>query len=129
MLRQYLMILRTLWFGGVWIAAYLVRPLLEQRGFFPHHGVEIVHAVMGMGVAVAIVMLFLMIMKGMLLIRQLPTQLIIVMGLLSLSYFAFMPWWRLQMIIVHMVAILALVSIFIAPSSVIRREKRSTRQV
>lgn len=121
MLRQYLMILRTLWFGGIWVTAYLVRPLLEQRGFFPHHGMEVIHAVMGMGVAVAVVMLGLMALRGLFLWRQLPTQLVIAMGILSMTYFAFMPWWRLQMLFVHMVAILALVSVFAAPSSMIKR--------
>ena len=122
MLRQYLMTLRTLWFGGLWITAYLVRPLLEQQGYFPHHGMEIIHATMGMGAGAGILMLLMMLVRRVFFWRQLPTQLLCWMTVLSLVYFLFMPWWRLQMLFVHMVAVLALVMVFVAPSNIVRRE-------
>ena len=113
MLRQYLLIIRTFWFGGLWMVTYLARPLLEQQGYFPHHGIELVHATMGVGIACGITMFFFWGIDRKLNLRRLEQQLILILIVLSALYFTVMPYWRLQMIVVHMSALIALVTIYI----------------
>lgn len=119
MLRQYLMLFRTLWLGIIWSCAYIVRPVLEQKGYFPHHGIDVVHASVGIGAVCGALMLLMVLVQKAFNWRQLPQQLILIMLLMSLMYFALMPWWKLQMMLLHALAVLGLIWILLAPGKVI----------
>lgn len=123
MVRQYLILFRTFWLGGLWSCAYVVRPLLEHRGFFPQHGMDVMHVMVGLGVVCGGLILLLGLLFHALSWRQLPVQLISIMTFLSLLYFAFMPWWKLQMMLVHSISVLGLIWLLIAPLSVVRRDR------
>ncbi|MCA6064566.1 hypothetical protein [Thalassolituus marinus] len=123
MIRQYLILLRTFWLGGLWSAAYLVRPLLEHRGFFPQHGLEVMHAVVGIGAVCGILIFLLARMSGPLLWSESPLQLLLVMVLLSFCYFGLLPWWKLQMIVVHAMSVLGVIWLWKAPALVVRKDR------
>lgn len=116
---DYLLLLRSAWLGGLLTCLYLVRPVLEHHGYFPHHGMEVMHWLAGAG----LVMGFLMVTAGMSrrLFRtsQLGSRLILLMMLLSGVYFGFMPWWKLQMILLQVQAALAVLWIWVAPRQVL----------
>lgn len=122
MLRQYLILLRTLWLGGLWSAAYVVRPLLEHRGFFPQHGIEVLHVVVGVGIACGVLTLLLAAAYRALHWQELPLRLLMVLLVMSLLYFGLMPWWKLQMMLVHAMSALGVLWLLLAPRSVIRRD-------
>jgi hypothetical protein len=122
MVRHYLILFRTFWLGGLWACAYVVRPLLEHRGFFPQHGMDVMHVMVGLGAVSGGLILLLGLLFRALSWRQLPVQLVLIMTFLSLVYFAFMPWWKLQMILVHAISLLGLAWLLIAPLTVIRRD-------
>ncbi|MDK2777745.1 MAG: hypothetical protein KYX62_08800 [Pseudomonadota bacterium] len=124
MTSHYLILLRTFWLGGLWVCAYLVRPLLEQRGFFPQHGIEVMHVMVGLGVICGVLMFMLALMAGVLHWRETPVQLLLVMILLSLMYFALLPWWKLQMMLLHALSVLGLIWLLMAPVSVLHRDRR-----
>ncbi len=126
MIRQYLILLRTFWLGGLWSAAYLVRPLLEHRGFFPQHGLEVMHAVVGIGAVCGILIFLLARMSGPLLWSESPLQLLLVMLLLSFCYFGLLPWWKLQMIVVHAMSVLGVIWLWKAPALVVRKDRYRT---
>jgi predicted MFS family arabinose efflux permease len=126
MIRQYLILLRTFWLGGLWTAAYLVRPLLEHRGFFPQHGLEVMHAVVGIGAVCGILIFLLARMSGPLLWSESPLQLLLVMLLLSFCYFGLLPWWKLQMIVVHAMSVLGVIWLWKAPALVVRKDRYRT---
>ena len=123
MIRQYLILLRTFWLGGLWTAAYLVRPLLEHRGFFPQHGLEVMHAVVGIGAVCGILIFLLARMSGPLFWSESPLQLLLVMVLLSFCYFGLLPWWKLQMIVVHAMSVLGVIWLWKAPALVVRKDR------
>jgi len=123
MIRQYLILLRTFWLGGLWSAAYLVRPLLEHRGFFPQHGLEVMHAVVGIGAVCGILIFLLARMSGPLFWSESPLQLLLVMVLLSFCYFGLLPWWKLQMIVVHAMSVLGVIWLWKAPALVVRKDR------
>lgn len=123
MTSHYLILLRTFWLGGLWVCAYLVRPLLEQRGFFPQHGIEVMHVMVGLGVICGVLMFMLALMAGVLHWRETPVQLLLVMILLSLMYFALLPWWKLQMMLLHALSVLGLIWLLMAPVSVLHRDR------
>lgn len=123
MIRQYLILLRTFWLGGLWSSAYLVRPLLEQRGFFPQHGLEVMHVMVGIGALCGILIFVLARMSGPLLWKESPLQLLMVMLLLSFLYFALLPWWKLQMVLVHAMSVLGVLWLLKAPVSVICKDR------
>ncbi len=123
MTSHYLILLRTFWLGGLWVCAYLVRPLLQQRGFFPQHGIEIMHVMVGLGVICGVLMLMLALMTGVLHWRETPVQLLLIMILLSLMYFALLPWWKLQMMMLHALSALGLIWLLMAPASVLHRDR------
>lgn len=119
MVRDYLMVLRTLWLGGIWVCAWLVRPLLEQQGYFPHHGLVVMHWMVALGVAVAALMVVLAAFGRILQWDSRAVQLLLVMLLLSLLYFGLMPWWKLQMMVLHALCVLGAVWVMLAPRSVL----------
>jgi len=122
MVRHYLILIRTFWLGGLWSCAYLVRPLLEHRGFFPLHGIEIMHVMTGTGAVCGLLIMLLARFSGPLRWRETPLQLLLVMILLSLMYFALLPWWKLQMMLVHALSVLGVIWLLMAPVSVVRRD-------
>ena len=122
MIRHYLILFRTFWLGGLWACAYVVRPLLEHRGFFPQHGMDVMHVMVGLGGVAGCVILLMSRLFHTLSLRQLPVQLVLIMTFLSLVYFAFMPWWKLQMMLMHAISVLGVAWLLIAPVSVIRRD-------
>ncbi|MCD8520740.1 MAG: hypothetical protein LRY66_02090 [Saccharospirillaceae bacterium] len=123
MVRHYLFLFRTFWLGGLWGCAYVVRPLLEHRGFFPQHGMDVMHVMVGLGVCCGVIILLLGKLYRALSWRCLPVRLLLIMTFLSLVYFALMPWWKLQMMLVHAIAALGLIWLLTAPVSVIRRDR------
>lgn len=122
MLRQYLMLFRTLWLGGLWSGVYIVRPVLEKNGYFPFHGMEVLHVLVGIGVVCGVLMLLVTLMRGLFNWRQLPQQLLLIMTLASLMYFALMPWWKLQMVLLHALSVLGLIWLLLSPRSVVLRD-------
>jgi len=121
-LRQYLMLFRTLWLGGLWSGVYIVRPVLEKNGYFPFHGMEVLHVLVGIGVVCGVLMLLVTLMRGLFNWRQLPQQLLLIMTLASLMYFALMPWWKLQMVLLHALSVLGLIWLLLSPQSVVLRD-------
>jgi len=121
-LRQYLMLFRTLWLGGLWSGVYIVRPVLEKNGYFPFHGMEVLHVLVGIGVVCGVLMLLVTLMRGLFNWRQLPQQLLLIMTLASLMYFALMPWWKLQMVLLHALSVLGLIWLLLSPRSVVLRD-------
>lgn len=124
MIRQYLILIRTLWLGGLWSCAYLVRPLLEHRGFFPQHGLEVMHTMVGVGILCGAVLLLLARMAGAVCWRETPLQLLLAMILLSFLYFALLPWWKLQMVVVHGLSVTGAWWLLRAPANVVGGEPR-----
>ena len=122
MIRHYLILLRTFWLGGLWACAYLVRPLLEHRGFFPDHGIEVMHVMTGLGFVCGLLILLLAVWGGRLHWRETPLQLMLVMMVLSLLYFGLLPWWKLQMMVIHALSLLGVLWLLQAPSQVVRRD-------
>ena len=122
MLRQYLMLFRTLWLGGLWSGVYIVRPVLEKNGYFPFHGMEVLHVLVGIGVVCGVLMLLVTLVRGLFNWRQLPQQLLLIMTLASLMYFALMPWWKLQMVLLHALSVLGLIWLLLSPQSVVLRD-------
>ena len=122
MLRQYLMLFRTLWLGGLWSGVYIVRPVLEKNGYFPFHGMEVLHVLVGIGVVCGVLMLAVTLVRGLFNWRQLPQQLLLIMTLASLMYFALMPWWKLQMVLLHALSVLGLIWLLLSPRSVVLRD-------
>ena len=122
MLRQYLMLFRTLWLGGLWSGVYIVRPVLEKNGYFPFHGMEVLHVLVGIGVVCGVLMLLVTLIRGLFNWRQLPQQLLLIMTLASLMYFALMPWWKLQMVLLHALSVLGLIWLLLSPRSVVLRD-------
>ena len=122
MLRQYLMLFRTLWLGGLWSGVYIVRPVLEKNGYFPFHGMEVLHVLVGVGVVCGVLMLAVTLVRGLFNWRQLPQQLLLIMTLASLMYFALMPWWKLQMVLLHALSVLGLIWLLLSPRSVVLRD-------
>lgn len=122
MLRQYLMLFRTLWLGGLWSGVYIVRPVLEKNGYFPFHGMEVLHVLVGIGVVCGVLMLLVTLVRGLFNWRQLPQQLLLIMTLASLMYFALMPWWKLQMVLLHALSVLGLIWLLLSPRSVVLRD-------
>ncbi|WP_430461817.1 hypothetical protein ACQUQU_03240 [Thalassolituus sp. LLYu03] len=122
MTRHYLILLRTFWLGGLWGCAYIVRPLLEHRGFFPAHGMEIMNVMVGLGLVSGLLMLLLARWASLLRWRETPLQLLLVMTLLSVMYFALLPWWKLQMMVVHALSVLGIWWLMISPARVVSRE-------
>lgn len=123
MLRHYLILLRTFWLGSLWSAAYVVRPLLEHRGYFPLHGLDVLNVSVALGMVCGGLILLLAGAYRVLSWRELPLQLLLTMQVLSLLYFALLPWWKLQMMMVHAVAVIGLVWLWLAPQSVIHRDQ------
>lgn len=122
MIRHYLILLRTFWLGGLWACAYLVRPLLEHRGFFPDHGIEVMHVMTGLGFVCGLLILLLAAWGGRLHWRETPLQLMLAMMVLSLLYFGLLPWWKLQMMLIHALSLLGVLWLLQAPSQVVRRD-------
>ncbi|MBM95705.1 MAG: hypothetical protein CMI09_07655 [Oceanospirillaceae bacterium] len=102
----YLNVIRSFWLGGLWGVAYVARPVLEKAGFFPVHGMEVVHWMIGLGIVAALLSLSLMWVAGTWSLTNRSFQLIVSMAFLSLIYFALHPWWKLQMMVVHAVCAL-----------------------
>ncbi|MDP2548180.1 hypothetical protein [Oceanobacter sp. 4_MG-2023] len=113
------MLLRTVWLGGLWICTWLVRPLLGQQGYFPQHGLVVMHGMILVGIAVALLMIALAVFDGVLHPQSRMTQILLAMLLLSLAYFGLMPWWKLQMMLMHALCVLGGVWVMIAPRSVL----------
>ncbi|MAD44408.1 MAG: hypothetical protein CMI02_00040 [Oceanospirillaceae bacterium] len=124
MARHYMVLLRTFWLGGLWASVYLVRPLLEHRGFFPQHGIEVLHVMNGLGLVSGALILFLARLAQPLHWRETPLQIMLVMMALALMYFALMPWWKLQMMVLHTISLLGLIWLMMAPGLVLVRERR-----
>ena len=124
MVRHYLILLRTFWLGGLWASVYLVRPLLEHRGFFPQHGMEVLHVMDGLGLVCGAIMLLLARFSQPLQWRETPLQIMLGMMVLSLMYFALMPWWKLQMMMLHTISLLGLIWLMMAPAQVLVRDRR-----
>lgn len=122
MARHYMILLRTFWLGGLWACVYLVRPLLEHRSFFPQHGMEVLHVMDGLGAVCGVLILIVARFSRPLQWRETPLQLMSVMILLSLMYFALMPWWKLQMMLLHAISVLGLVWLLLAPGRVVVRD-------
>lgn len=125
MLRQYLMLFRTLWLGSLWSGVYVVRPVLEKNGYFPFHGLEVLHVLVGVGFVCGVLMLLTTWVRHLFDWRQLPQQLLLVMTLASLMYFALLPWWKLQMMLLHALSVLGLIWLLISPQSVVLRDNAS----
>lgn len=123
MLRHYLILLRTFWLGGLWSGAYIVRPVLEKNGYFPYHGIDVLHVMVGIGAVCGALMLLMTMLRGAFHWRQLSQQLLVIMLLSSLMYFALMPWWKLQMMLLHALSVLGLIWLLIAPQSVIANDR------
>lgn len=102
----YIGLIRIAWIGSIWSAAYVVRPVLGHLGFFPLHGLEVFHWIMGAGVVWSGLTISLMCFRDACDWRHRPLQLVVAMLVLSLLYFGFMPWWKLQMMLVHAVSAL-----------------------
>ena len=119
MLRQYLMLFRTFWLGCIWTNAYILRPVLEKSGYFPYHGIDVVHASVGIGIVCGLLMLLAIFVQKAFNWRQLPQQLLLIMLLMSVMYFALMPWWKLQMMLLHALSALGLIWVLLAPGKVI----------
>ncbi|ASP37256.1 hypothetical protein CHH28_00505 [Bacterioplanes sanyensis] len=122
-MRRYLILLRTFWLGGLWACTYLVRPLLEHKGYFPHHGLEVMHAMVGMGAVAGGVLLLMALVRRVFHWHQLSSQLLLVMLALSGGYFALWPWWKLQMMVVHAMCALGLLWLWLAPQDVVQRSR------
>jgi predicted MFS family arabinose efflux permease len=116
------MLFRTLWLGGLWSGVYIVRPVLEKNGYFPFHGMEVLHVLVGIGVVCGVLMLAVTLVRGLFNWRQLPQQLLLIMTLASLMYFALMPWWKLQMVLLHALSVLGLIWLLLSPRSVVLRD-------
>lgn len=102
----YVGLIRIIWLGSVWSGAYIVRPVLGHLGFFPLHGLEVIHWIMGGGVVWAGLSVSLMYLQRTAGWKDRSLQLVVAMLILSVLYFGFMPWWKLQMMLVHSVAAL-----------------------
>lgn len=102
----YLGLIRTFWLGGIWSGAYIVRPVLERAGFFPVHGIEVMHWLMGAGIVLALLAVTLLCLCERCRWNHRSLQIVITMLALSILYFGLMPWWKLQMILVHAVSAL-----------------------
>ena len=119
MLRQYLILFRTFWLGSLWSSAYIARPVLEKNSYFPFHGIDVLHTSVAIGALCGLLMLMMTLLKRAFNWRQLPQQLMVIMLLMSLMYFALMPWWKLQMMLLHALSALGLVWVLLAPANVI----------
>ncbi|GGY37505.1 hypothetical protein GCM10011297_08320 [Bacterioplanes sanyensis] len=126
-MRHYLILLRTFWLGGLWSCAYVVRPLLEHKGYFPHHGVEVMNAMVGIGAVAGTLLLLMALVRRVFDWRQLPSRMLLIMLALSAGYFALLPWWKLQMMVLHAMCVLGLVWLWLAPLDVVRRQPSSHR--
>lgn len=104
----YRQIIRVFWLGGLWSAAYVVRPVLAKAGFFPMHGMEVIHWVVGLGVVAALLSISLVWVEGSLIWKDREGHILVIMLTLSLAYFGLLPWWKLQMIVVHALSLLGL---------------------
>lgn len=116
---DYLVLLRGVWLGGLWTCLYLVRPVLEHQGYFPHHGMEIMHWLAGAGIAVGILMCSLALARHLFDLGSKGSVLLLMMLVLSGCYFGLMPWWKLQMILLHAQAVLGAIWIGIYPRQVV----------
>ena len=56
--------------------------------------------------------------------RRAPRGATLVMMALALMYFALMPWWKLQMMVLHTISLLGLIWLMMAPGLVLVRERR-----
>lgn len=119
-MRRYLILLRTFWLGGLWFSAYVARPLLEHKGYFPHHGLEVMHASVGMGAVAGGILLIMALARRVVDWRGLASRLLLVMLLLSAGYFALLPWWKLQMMLLHAMCVIGLAWLWLAPQDVVQ---------
>ena len=119
MLRHYLILFRTFWLGSLWSGVYIARPVLEKMGYFPYHGIDVLHAIVAVGIVAGVLMLLITLLQRAFNWRQLPQQLMVILLLMSLMYFALMPWWKLQMMLLHAMSALGLVWVLLAPVTVI----------
>ena len=119
MTSSYLILLRTVWLGGLWVCAWLVRPILQQQGYFPHHGLTVMHWMVGVGVVIAALIFMVGALGRALNWRSRPLHLLIAMTTMSLMYFGLMPWWKLQMVIVHALCALGVLWLMLSPRQVL----------
>lgn len=100
--------IQVIWLGGLCSSVYVARPVLDHAGFFPLHGINVVHWSVGLGIVGAILSISLMWIQGALRWTNRSLQILIWMLLLSVIYFALSPWWRLQMMVAHALCLLGL---------------------
>lgn len=98
---------------------YLVRPLLERRGYFPEHGLDVIHWMVGLGLASGVVIIVTATALRLVQLSAWSSRLLIALLGLSGVYFGFMPWWKLQMIIAHAICLLGLVWVMTSPRKAI----------
>jgi hypothetical protein len=116
---DYLLLLRGIWLGGLWICVYLVRPVLDHQGYFPLHGMEVMHWMAGIGIACGLLLASLGLAKSLLNIRQPGSFIVLVMILMDGMYYGLMPWWKLQMMLLHAQAALGVLWMIVAPRQVL----------
>ncbi|WP_028293939.1 hypothetical protein [Oceanobacter kriegii] len=119
MVRDYLMFLRTAWLGMLWSCVYLVRPVLESQGYFPHHGLDVLNWAVAVGALIGLLMTLLCVWRKLFDWQSRPQQLMLVMVLLSLGWFGLTPWWKLQMVLLHGLSLLGVLWLWMAPRRVV----------
>lgn len=116
---DYLLLLRGVWLGGLWTCLYMVRPVLEHQGYFPHHGMEIMHWLAGAGLCCGGLIVSAGLSRGLFRTNQSGSRLILVMMVIGAVYYGFMPWWKLQMMLLHSQAALGVLWVWLAPRQVL----------
>jgi len=119
MVSDYLILLRTAWLGALWCCTYLVRPVLESQGYFPHHGIAVMDWAVGVGFVIGLMMTGLALWRRVFDVRSRATQVMSLMMVLSLGYFGLDPWWKLQMMLMHALSLLGVLWLLMAPKTVV----------
>jgi hypothetical protein len=81
------------------------------------------NAMVGIGAVAGTLLLLMALVRRVFDWRQLPSRLLLIMLALSAGYFALLPWWKLQMMVLHAMCALGLVWLWLAPLDVVRRQR------
>lgn len=119
MAEHYFLLVRTFWMGGLWACMYLVRPLLDRRGYFPEHGLDVIHWMVGLGLVAGVLIIATAAALRLISLNAWNSRLLIALSGLSGVYFGFMPWWKLQLIIAHAICLLGVVWVMTSPRKAI----------
>ncbi|WP_221800645.1 hypothetical protein [Oceanobacter mangrovi] len=113
------MLLRSAWLGGLWCCVYLVRPVLDSQGYFPHHGLSVMNWMVAIGLLMGCLILALGVWQRVFSWQSRASLLLLILILLSASYFGLQPWWKLQMMLLHALSLLGVLWFLSAPRRVL----------